>query len=618
MLLKSYLKAEKQNEKTNDKQAFLYFLFDKIVTKKLSRLWKWQTLRIVTVETWDFETSPNTLVNDNKKKNYNHRQKNQKCDIHRKLHANKPNKTKQNKTKKDYELDSVSEKDRDRLFDSKNDASAVKAPEPVELWDSKTFTSKANELEKMLKQVSNRIDKEHQNTIMQGALERKTSQQVFGKKLWEQRYFRLSTHYLSAYRNENDTEPEQRWRLASVCWIYLCVEKASGTRFNVYFDNDTLQLRGQNLALCQHWVTKFGDAKKRHRNALRENLQQLGLFEKAMDAYHAQSKMKRTVEKTQQEEVKKAEKTKDNKPKDKDKDKAKKDIPHEKRLQLRTWGTNSDDFVAENSLSTSITFADHLPLFCCFTYYSFVYAFFFFFLNVLTLPEAGDKTDDVKSPDKSKIVIRPHLTRMVSFSGFLVFARQSVEKNAAVAGKKKEYFFTLEGDVLEYKNTPNDTVNIGMLSLDRIQLVYRDSTNSNNINNANEWHVSFVNNTIMKWLFESPFNSDQSSKKWIGVMKRGSKEARAVKWTVINEYKWTGGILKTLNSSTIDAESTELKLTESKHQCVKKLMNCFMPEDWDKKTSSKNANEDSVNDDDVDLNIKNNQQKNSCCSCTVL
>jgi len=194
----------------------------------------------------------------------------------------------------DYELDSLSEKDRERLFDPNNTSSnAAKAPEPMQLWDSNTFTTKTSELEKVLKQLNGRIDKEHSNTIMQGALERKTSQQVFGKKLWEHRYFKLSTHYLSAFKNENDTEPEHQWKLASVCWIYLCVEKASGTRFNVYFDNDTLQLRGQNLALCQHWVTKLGDAKKRHRNALRENLQQLGVFERDMDTYHTQMQMKK-------------------------------------------------------------------------------------------------------------------------------------------------------------------------------------------------------------------------------------------------------------------------------------------------------------------------------------
>jgi len=225
----------------------------------------------------------------------------------------------------DYELDSLSERERDRLFDSNSSKSENKAPQPMELWDSKTFSSKGAELEKMLKQLSGHIDKEHQNAIMQGALERKTTQQVFGKKLWEQRYFKLSIHHLSAYRNENDKQPEQQWRLASVCWIYLCVEKSSGTRFNVYFDNDTLQLRGASTALCQHWVTKLGDAKKRHRSALRENLQQLGVFEQGMNAYHMQLKMKRSIQKRDANDTKEQDKEKEKeKEKEKDKDKNKK------------------------------------------------------------------------------------------------------------------------------------------------------------------------------------------------------------------------------------------------------------------------------------------------------
>jgi len=49
----------------------------------------------------------------------------------------------------DYELDSLSEKE--RAIDPNNSSPhGPKAPEPMELWESKTFTSKANELEKSI------------------------------------------------------------------------------------------------------------------------------------------------------------------------------------------------------------------------------------------------------------------------------------------------------------------------------------------------------------------------------------------------------------------------------------------------------------------------------------
>ncbi|ETO21483.1 hypothetical protein RFI_15720 [Reticulomyxa filosa] len=552
----------------------------------------------------------------------------------------------------DYELDSLSEKERERLLDPANGS---KATELMELWDPKTFSIKANDLEKALKQVTSRIDKEYEVTIMQGNLERKTSQQnlkffFFNKPNKQKKKSVLNFFFFFELVENVD---EERWRLSSVCWVYLCVEKTNGMRFNVYFDNDTLQMRGQSLALCEHWVTKLGDAKKRHRNALRENLQQLAVFEKQMDTYRVQLQMKRKAEKVEEEEEEAAKKTEhdkekeaikenndkendnenendndneNNKDKDKDKDKENeqtKETDHEKehdkdktktktktktkksasanekRLELRAWAIGSDDFVSETSLSQSVTLGEKLPLYVC------VYVL-----------EEDDKRDDGQS-DKIKRSIQPHLTRTVSFAGFLVFARESVEKNAAVVKKKKEYYFTLEGDVLEYKNTPNDSVSIGMLSLDRIESVYRD-----NDNNKNEWHVTFVNNAIMKWLFESPFNSSQSSKKWIGVMKRGSKEARAVKWTIIFEYKLVNAFLKGIGNGTIRTDKMEQRLAEQKSKCVKKLMDCFMPEKWDKTEGVKTPidSEDSVNDDELGFTVKdvNERGNQNCCHCNVM
>ena len=72
-----------------------------------------------------------------------------------------------------------------------------------------------------------KIGQENEKIVMNGCLERKTNQKVLGKRLWEKRYFTLSTHYLSIFQTEKAIYPECYFTIFFVLFIfflffYLC------------------------------------------------------------------------------------------------------------------------------------------------------------------------------------------------------------------------------------------------------------------------------------------------------------------------------------------------------------------------------------------------------------
>lgn len=56
--------------------------------------------------------------------------------------------------------------------------------------------------------VLKKLGTEKEKVVFEGYLDRKTNQSVFGRKLWERRYFKLKTHALSIFVDENGIYPE--------------------------------------------------------------------------------------------------------------------------------------------------------------------------------------------------------------------------------------------------------------------------------------------------------------------------------------------------------------------------------------------------------------------------
>ncbi|ETO25031.1 hypothetical protein RFI_12105 [Reticulomyxa filosa] len=447
----------------------------------------------------------------------------------------------------------------------------------------------------------NAVGKEQDSggVLMQGVLHRKRGKAVFGQKLWEPRYFQLSTHYLSAFRHQHDTTPEryvvlclfdtmhksfplfpfyvttERWKMFSMGWAYLCLEKDNDNRLNVYFGHDVLQLRGETAPLCQHWVTKLSEAKRRHRLAVRSHLQQMAIFGRCHEIYVLQMRMKKDVLDRMEQDK---DKDKDNKvinkqfsdsndnnnsngnitlgyvSREHDKkganNKTRKSISENKsqrvkrdvKIPLRLWAIDKEEFEVENSLSNSITFVQTIekdPLNQKRTKNGHDHDNDHDHDHEQDKEEKQNNDNTASTQQNERRIIRPHLLRTVSCSGFLTFGQGSADN------LHHEYYFVLDGDVLEYKYTPKDNAIIGMVSLDRIEKVVRErssSSDGNNNGNDRQWHIimstfhSSDANTV-QWWFESPSNSSLSHHKWIGMMKRGGKEARAIKWTMLNEYR---------------------------------------------------------------------------------
>ena len=80
--------------------------------------------------------------------------------------------------------------------------------------------------------VLKKLDTEKETVMFQGYLDRKTNQSVFGRKLWERRYFKLKTHALSIFVDENGIYPECMF--LRLCFLFCHTQRTSTRISHVY------------------------------------------------------------------------------------------------------------------------------------------------------------------------------------------------------------------------------------------------------------------------------------------------------------------------------------------------------------------------------------------------
>jgi len=128
--------------------------------------------------------------------------------------------------------------------------------------------------------IEERLIEENSKCVFEGSLERKTNQKVLGRSLWEQRYFKLSTHSLSIYVNEHANIAESVIMLSSMISVNRNT-KSDGTdlkdnRFDITTrDHQVINLRTENPIVCQQWIHFLSVERRNHQKSIRTGLESL-------------------------------------------------------------------------------------------------------------------------------------------------------------------------------------------------------------------------------------------------------------------------------------------------------------------------------------------------------
>eukprot|EP00485_Elphidium_margaritaceum_P006733 CAMPEP_0202695746 /NCGR_PEP_ID=MMETSP1385-20130828/9262_1 /ASSEMBLY_ACC=CAM_ASM_000861 /TAXON_ID=933848 /ORGANISM="Elphidium margaritaceum" /LENGTH=493 /DNA_ID=CAMNT_0049351823 /DNA_START=78 /DNA_END=1559 /DNA_ORIENTATION=- len=117
------------------------------------------------------------------------------------------------------------------------------------------------------------------DVIFEGILERKSAQKMLGKHLWEKKYFKLSAHTLSIYASDKSDIVERVIRLSSMVSVNRSTKNDGGdlkdNRFDVSTHDETLNLRADNPRVCQQWIHFLSAQRKQHTKSIRNGLQSL-------------------------------------------------------------------------------------------------------------------------------------------------------------------------------------------------------------------------------------------------------------------------------------------------------------------------------------------------------
>jgi len=137
--------------------------------------------------------------------------------------------------------------------------------------------------------IEERLIEENTNIVFEGNLDRKTNQKVLGRSLWEQRHFKLSTHSLSVYLNEQTNIAESVVMISSVIAVNRST-KSDGTdlkdnRFDISTRDGVLNLRTANPIVCRQWIHFLSLELKNHQKSIRTGLESLAQTEWAAAAH---------------------------------------------------------------------------------------------------------------------------------------------------------------------------------------------------------------------------------------------------------------------------------------------------------------------------------------------
>ena len=176
---------------------------------------------------------------------------------------------------------------------------------------SVSLRTKQNE-DEVLKNVTQKLASETNKIVYQGYMDRKTNQKVLGKRLWETRYFKLSTHSISIYVNENSEYPESVIKLSSVVSVTKSFKGVKngkmkeGKRIEMVvsignskltdltnkvspkFNTELVDLRCPDFDQCNNWMKHLTLEKRKHRKSIRSGLESLALFQMKQEKINQQ------------------------------------------------------------------------------------------------------------------------------------------------------------------------------------------------------------------------------------------------------------------------------------------------------------------------------------------
>lgn len=121
--------------------------------------------------------------------------------------------------------------------------------------------------------IEETLNKENEEIVFEGMLERKTNQKVLGKHLWETRYFKLSTHSLSIYINDKVLNTESIIKLSSIISINRNTKNDGAdlkeNRFDIHLKDKSVNLRTENDVVCKQWIHFISQQRKKHKQSIR-------------------------------------------------------------------------------------------------------------------------------------------------------------------------------------------------------------------------------------------------------------------------------------------------------------------------------------------------------------
>jgi len=334
--------------------------------------------------------------------------------------------------------------------------------------------------------IEETLNKENQDIVFEGLLERKTNQKVLGKHLWETRYFRLSTHSLSIYVNAKSVLSESIVKLSSIISINRNT-KSDGTdlkdkRFDIHLKDKTIHLRTENEVVCKQWIHFVTQQRKKHKQSIRTGLE---LIESGT-MRSGRFRSKGTMEYNQYEEAPKTVN------KNKEKGKTSK-VASVKRF--RRHRTSRSEIEREE----------------------------------VSVYSDGDEESEHKDPEIN--LDEKKRKKPLEFEGFLL--RKIGHKQTEKMGES--IYFRLICDQLEFSKIDEYDINendenaikemhsnniMGSISIEHIKSVKMNEYN------PNEFVMAFNEyNPNSDWILRAKQNENEMALEWVAVLQRAQKEA---------------------------------------------------------------------------------------------
>eukprot|EP01084_Bolivina_argentea_P255222 429202_1 len=424
--------------------------------------------------------------------------------------------------------------------------------------------------------IIERLNVENNHIIFEGILERKTSQKVLGKHLWETRYFKLSTHSLSIYTNEKSDIVESVIKLSSIISVLNIKNNGidlKNNRFDINIRDKIISLRTENEMDCQKWIHYLSQSKKKHRKSIRTNLNAFQEIRTNMK----QKKFKKFKRQGSQLDMTNNNNNDENIGGDNTNNNNGKNNTHSRNLSMKSW--------------------------------------------VNGIEQKQKQNDNILVNDNNCV------TTNYKFEGFLI-------RQVGLNGNSEKIYFRLSYDTLEFskidenvmnKNDINKLHNLNIMGTISVEHIKNVKMVSDNVNNKFIITFDSIFNNNNQWVLKTERNNQNYAIKWVDILQTALIDAKSIVKTINEdpqqEEDEENVNNKMDNENDDNSNGDEAQQKKKQMGSLKALQQMINDETIQELEMAGNHERNSQNldvtKDMIDLENKN-RINNSGCSCVVL